>query len=168
MPSMPHQKLWPMFACGKQTWHMVRPQNRRCTFFFIFHCHLWCLREHLVELLNHHSWQLAIRFQGEHFYNFFEVGEIRLADSAGIARWSKASKAGEGFQIIQPIETVEYPTKAGGITSLGGEVVDGKKQMAENVLTWGLSHITYVYTYIYIYLHTHTHIYIYIYPCVCI
>jgi hypothetical protein len=75
----------------------------------------------------HHSSQLAIRFQGEHFYNFFEVGEIRLADSAGIARWSKV---GEGFQIIQPIETVEYPTKAGGITCLGGWEVE--KQIADS------------------------------------
>ena len=26
----------------------------------------------------------------------------------------------EGFQIIQPIETVEYPTKSGAITCFGG------------------------------------------------
>ncbi|CAK9087825.1 unnamed protein product [Durusdinium trenchii] len=51
------------------------------------------------------------------FYNFFEVGEIHLADSAGVARWSKAH---EDFQLIQPIELVEYPTKAGGITLFAG------------------------------------------------
>ncbi|CAJ1392081.1 unnamed protein product [Effrenium voratum] len=51
------------------------------------------------------------------FQNFFEVGEIRMADSAGVARWSKP---GSQFQLIQPIETVEYPGKPGGITLFAG------------------------------------------------
>ena len=39
--------------------------------------------------------------------------------AAASCRWSKAH---EDFQLIQPIELVEYPTKAGGITLLAGRV----------------------------------------------
>eukprot|EP00439_Symbiodinium_sp_Y106_P053128 s2444_g7.t1 len=43
--------------------------------------------------------------------------EIRFADTAGVARWSKPF---DEFQLIQPIQTVEYVGKAGGVTLFGG------------------------------------------------
>lgn len=50
-------------------------------------------------------------------FNYFKVGEITSADSAGIARWTKVPNLGG---LIQEIESLQYVTKPGALTLYAG------------------------------------------------
>eukprot|EP00931_Biecheleriopsis_adriatica_P048306 TRINITY_DN27909_c0_g1_i1.p1 TRINITY_DN27909_c0_g1~~TRINITY_DN27909_c0_g1_i1.p1 ORF type:complete len:3513 (-),score=559.98 TRINITY_DN27909_c0_g1_i1:29-9340(-) len=55
----------------------------------------------------------------DEIFNYFKVGEILVAASAGVARWTKDLQESQGAS-IQPIESVQFVTKPGALTLYAG------------------------------------------------